>query len=115
MINKPPPFKGPNIRIPIIIPIKGRELINQGSTLGWKDGGQRCGFQRLQSIGKFEKRLRSMTIHLSHPYVVSIACVARFSEGYTGTTSSNKKRLKGLRTPQLTAWDVLFGYSYPKG
>ena len=27
MINKPPPFKGPNIRIPIIIPIKGRGLL----------------------------------------------------------------------------------------
>ena len=34
MINEPPPFKGPNIRFPIIIPIKGRGFINQGSTLG---------------------------------------------------------------------------------
>ena len=33
MINKPPPFKGLNIRIPIIIPIKGRGFINQGSGL----------------------------------------------------------------------------------
>ena len=33
MINKPTPFKGLNIRIPIIIPIKGRGFINQGSTL----------------------------------------------------------------------------------
>ena len=33
-INKPPPFKGPNIRIPSIIPIKGRGFINQGSRLG---------------------------------------------------------------------------------
>ena len=32
MINKPPPFKGRD-RIPGIIPIKGRGLINQGSTL----------------------------------------------------------------------------------
>ena len=31
MINKPPPFEGLNIRIPIIIRIKGREFINQGS------------------------------------------------------------------------------------
>ena len=30
MINKPPPFKGLNIRIPIIIPIKGSGFINQG-------------------------------------------------------------------------------------
>ena len=29
----PAPFKGFNIRIPIIIPIKGRGLINQGSGL----------------------------------------------------------------------------------
>ena len=27
MINNPPPFKGLNIRIPIIIPIKGRGFI----------------------------------------------------------------------------------------
>ena len=33
MINKPPPFKGLNIRIPIIMPIKGRGFINQGSGL----------------------------------------------------------------------------------
>ena len=34
MINKPPPFKGLNIRIPIIIPIKGRRgFINHGSGL----------------------------------------------------------------------------------
>ena len=34
MINKHPPFKGLNIRIPIIIiPIKGRGFINQGSGL----------------------------------------------------------------------------------
>ena len=31
MINKPSPFKGLNIKIPIIIPIKGRGFINQGS------------------------------------------------------------------------------------
>ena len=33
MINKPPPFKGLHIRVPIIIPIKGRGYINHGSTL----------------------------------------------------------------------------------
>ena len=33
MINKPPPFKGLNIRIPVIILVKGRGFINQGSTL----------------------------------------------------------------------------------
>ena len=60
MINKPPPFKGLNIRIPIIskglniripilfkglniwipiiIPIKGRGVINQGSTLTGSGG-----------------------------------------------------------------------------
>ena len=30
MINKPPPFKGLNIRIPIIIPIKGRGFLIMG-------------------------------------------------------------------------------------
>ena len=34
MINKPPPFKGLNISIPIRIPTKGRGFINQGSGLG---------------------------------------------------------------------------------
>ena len=33
MINKHSPFKGLNIRIPIMIPTKGREFINPGSTL----------------------------------------------------------------------------------
>ena len=36
MINKPPPFKGLNIRIPIIIPIMGRGFTSHGSTLGFK-------------------------------------------------------------------------------
>ena len=30
MINKPPPFKGLNIRIPIIIPMKGKGLLVRG-------------------------------------------------------------------------------------
>ena len=34
MINKLTPFKGLNIRIPIIIPIKGRGFTNHGSGLG---------------------------------------------------------------------------------
>ena len=33
-MNKSLPFKGRNIRIPTIIPIKGRGFINHGSTLG---------------------------------------------------------------------------------
>ena len=36
MISKPPPFKRLNIRIPIIVPIKGRGLINQESVLGFR-------------------------------------------------------------------------------
>ena len=31
MINKPPPFKGLDSRMSIVIPIKGRGVINQGS------------------------------------------------------------------------------------
>ena len=34
MINKPPPSKGLDTGIPIIIPIKGRGFINHGSGLG---------------------------------------------------------------------------------
>ena len=37
MINKPRPFKVLNIRIPIIIPIKGRGFINQGSGLSCRE------------------------------------------------------------------------------
>ena len=31
MIDKPLPYKGLTIRIPIIIPVKGRGFVNQGS------------------------------------------------------------------------------------
>ena len=40
MINKHPLFKGLHIRIPIMIPIKGRGFINQGSTLSFRKGYQ---------------------------------------------------------------------------
>ena len=33
MINKPPPFKCLDVRIPIITPIKGRGFINKGCGL----------------------------------------------------------------------------------
>ena len=33
MNDNPPPFKGPDIRTPILIPMKGRGIINQASTL----------------------------------------------------------------------------------
>ena len=33
MMNKPPPLKGLDIRVPTIIPIQGKGFINQGSTL----------------------------------------------------------------------------------
>ena len=36
MINKSLPSKGINIRIPIIIPVKGRAFINQGSGVGFR-------------------------------------------------------------------------------
>ena len=35
MMNNPPPLQGLNIRIPSTIPIKGRGVINHGSTLGF--------------------------------------------------------------------------------
>ena len=41
MINKPPPFKGLNIRIPIIIPFKGRVSFNHGSRVWfWVQGSK---------------------------------------------------------------------------
>ena len=43
MISQPHPFKGLNITIPIIIPIKGRGFINHGSALGVK--AQDSGFK----------------------------------------------------------------------
>ena len=36
MINKPPPFKGLNIRIPIIIPVRGRGFINRRLGLSYR-------------------------------------------------------------------------------
>ena len=36
LINKHPPFKGPKIRIPMIIPIWGRGFIEHGSGLNPK-------------------------------------------------------------------------------
>ena len=39
MINKPPPFKGLNIRIHFIIPMKGRGFINHGSGLEFRVEG----------------------------------------------------------------------------
>ena len=37
-MNTPPRCKGLDIRIPIIIPMKGRRFINQRSTLAFLDG-----------------------------------------------------------------------------
>ena len=45
MMNKPPPFKALNIRIPNIIPIKERGFISHESGLVW--GGGFC----LKQIG----------------------------------------------------------------
>ena len=41
MINNPPPCKRLNIKIPIIIPIKGRGSINRGSGSGL-NGARGC-------------------------------------------------------------------------
>ena len=48
MINKPPPFRGLNVKIPIIIPMKGRVFIKQGSTLGLRVQGLRF---RIHGLG----------------------------------------------------------------
>ena len=39
MINNPPPFKDLSTIIPIIIPVKGRGCISQGSGLGYRGWG----------------------------------------------------------------------------
>ena len=41
MIDKPPPFKGLNIRISMIVPIDGRGFINQRSGLELQHDGLR--------------------------------------------------------------------------
>ena len=38
MMKKLPSFKGLKMRIPIIIPIKGRRIINQGSGVRGREG-----------------------------------------------------------------------------
>ena len=56
MINEPPPFKCPNIWIPIIISIKGRGCINQGSTLGYRERKQKSKLPfRVQGMEKKEQ------------------------------------------------------------
>ena len=49
MIIKPPPFKGLNIRIPIVTRIKGKGFINEGSGLlrfvPWLFRSPRSGFR----------------------------------------------------------------------
>ena len=53
MIKKPLPFKGLNIRIRIIIPIKGRGFINHGSGLGVNRG----------VIGILENRMETTIVY----------------------------------------------------
>ena len=63
MISKPVPFKGFNTGIPIIIPMKGRGFISQGSTLGGlyrKMGAIRGGAR--QGGGGTDIRIRNTTV-----------------------------------------------------
>ena len=48
MINESPPFMGLNIRIPIIIPIKGQGFINHGSGLQLRKGGSKYSLYSLK-------------------------------------------------------------------
>ena len=52
MINKLPPLRGFDIRIPIIIPIKGKGFINHGSTLG-----RRCKMTFVDLLSRFVKAM----------------------------------------------------------
>ena len=60
MIHKPLPCKGLSIRIPIIIPIKGRGFSNHGSTLGI------IGFKELTGIMGFIDLFGGYCAHKSH-------------------------------------------------
>ena len=54
MIYKPPPFKGLDIRITIIIPIQGRGFIKQGSGLVCSRGP--VGVLACQDLRRFKSR-----------------------------------------------------------
>ena len=57
MINNPPPFKA--LRIPIIIPTKGRGFINQGSTVcKLQDVGNPASIRTALAIGKANRLAR---------------------------------------------------------
>ena len=53
MISNRPPFKGLDVRIPIIIPVKGRGLIlNKGPGLEiWIFGFSGLGFRGVEGLG----------------------------------------------------------------
>ena len=72
MINKPPPFKGLNIRILTIIPVKGRRFINHGSGL--------VGF-RVQGCTGALKRGSSGCTRLI--WALGFGGVAEFSQGFS--------------------------------
>ena len=69
MINKPPPFKGLNIRIPIIIPIKGRGFVNHG--LGLLPGQSAHNHEGAQSARAQSRRegrgLEKSACHVAEP------------------------------------------------
>ena len=58
MINESSPFKGLNMRIPIIIPINGRGFIHSGSTLGCRGSGCKAVGLNLWGLGILRLRAR---------------------------------------------------------
>ena len=63
-INKPPPFKGLKIRIPIIVPMKGRRFINQGPGLSLVNAAVCGALQRKLPQGRSPSRALSLASFL---------------------------------------------------
>ena len=78
-MNKPPPFKGLNITIPIIIPIKGRGFINQGSGLApfmarsTHVSNGNCASHRKESTGGGSKAWNKSSINAMGLSIVPLA------------------------------------------
>ena len=95
MIKEPPPFKGLNIGIPIIIFIKGSGLINQGSGLGtWR----------------FREILTSMT-GTFNPIMIILGGFGGISSGYMYSYSWVMSTLN-IQVGMLRNTSVIYGTNH---
>ena len=73
MMNKPLPFKGLNIRIPIIFPIKGRGFINYGSGLTLHpQPSDKVKTDAMTSLGSYRQVLPVVSGKLKHFYALDL-------------------------------------------